>query len=148
MTAQVRDHSRSRAQRLLEAIGWRPLANKQRQILLEDVLAERIRAINSFEFQGERHRFSEEAIDSAVKSLATSRGSSTAQENERVWRLLRFGVFLEQTIDGHLRSYAAQYIDWAEPSNNVYHLIGDFEATTGRYTPDIVLFVNGIPLVV
>src|SRR5690606_6804638 len=50
------------------------------------------------------------------------------------------------------KSHTIQYIDWENPENNVFHLTEEFSVMrTGRkdtYRPDIVLFVNGIPLAV
>ena len=43
-----------------------------------------------------------------------------------------------------------QYIDWKNPCNNVFHVTKEFAVSrtgmTDTYRPDIVLFVNGIPL--
>ena len=45
-----------------------------------------------------------------------------------------------------------RYIDWQHPENNVFHVTEEFAVTRAgsndTYRPDIVLFVNGIPLVV
>lgn len=50
------------------------------------------------------------------------------------------------------KSHTIQYIDWENPANNYYHVSEEFSVLrTGRkdtYRPDIVLFVNGIPLAV
>ena len=44
------------------------------------------------------------------------------------------------------------YIDWKNPANNTYHCTAEFKVERighqKHYIPDIVLFVNGIPLVV
>ena len=58
----------------------------------------------------------------------------------------------KQSIDGNKKSYTVRYIDWEHPENNVYHVADEFEVerTASHETrrPDIVLFVNGIPLAV
>lgn len=72
--------------------------------------------------------------------------------NERLYNLLTLGVSLPETIDGDTKSYTLPYIDWEHPANNVFHVSDEFtverhhRGETGR--PDLVRFVNGIPLVV
>ena len=69
-----------------------------------------------------------------------------------MYDLLTLGVALEQTIEGASRSFSLNYIDWKQPHNNLFQVTAEFpvlrrhSVETAR--PDIVLFVNGIPLVV
>ena len=55
-------------------------------------------------------------------------------------------------MEGAVRSFTLNYIDWKNPENNVYHVTAEFsvERTRSHETarPDIVLFVNGIPFAV
>lgn len=50
------------------------------------------------------------------------------------------------------KSFSLHYIDWKHPENNVFHVCDEFvlERRNSKQTrsPDIVLFVNGIPLAV
>lgn len=66
--------------------------------------------------------------------------------------VLTQGISLEQTIDGNRRSHSLHYIDWGHPENNVYHVTDEFSVQRRGHNatrrPDIVLFVNGIPLVI
>ncbi len=66
--------------------------------------------------------------------------------------MLTLGKAFEQSIDGDKKSYTMRYIDWQHPENNVFHVTEEFAVTRAgsndTYRPDIVLFVNGIPLVV
>ena len=59
---------------------------------------------------------------------------------------------LEQSIEGDLKSFTLNYVDWRNPANNVFHVATEFavERTRSLETcrPDIVLFVNGIPFAV
>ena len=53
--------------------------------------------------------------------------------------------------DGNTQSFDISYIDWEHPENNIWQVTDEFsvERTNGKYArPDIVLLVNGIPLVV
>ena len=70
----------------------------------------------------------------------------------QVYNLLTLGKAMEQSIDGDKKSYTLNYIDWKNPSNNVFHVSEEFAVTRGgmndTYRPDLVLFINGIPVVV
>ena len=72
--------------------------------------------------------------------------------NKKIYDMLTLGTSLEQTIAGNTRSYTLQYIDWKHPTNNVFHMSDEFSVERRRSNetrrPDLVLFVNGIPLVV
>ena len=83
-------------------------------------------------------------------STSPSRASSLT--NERLYELLTLGTSLTQTIDGDRKSFSLHYIDWQHPERNVYHVTDEFavekRGSHSTRRPDIVLFVNGIPLVV
>src|SRR5690625_2081077 len=58
----------------------------------------------------------------------------------------------EFTIDGNRRSFNIHFIDWENFDNNIFHVTEEFKVERERSNkhiyPDIVLFINGIPLVV
>jgi type I restriction enzyme, R subunit len=72
--------------------------------------------------------------------------------NERVYDLLRLPKSLPQLIQGDLKSFQLHYIDWGNIHRNAFHVTEEFciDPSGGGETrrPDIVLFVNGIPLCV
>ena len=55
-------------------------------------------------------------------------------------------------VDGDTRGRSLKYIDWDNPENNVFHVCKEFDVerpgSSKTRRPDIVLFVNGIPLCV
>lgn len=122
------------------------------KVLLETVLKEHLKKINSFSFKGKEYKFSDENIQKAVNELVSFRSDGLIKDNERVYDLLTLGKNLEQTINGYTKSFTLKYIDWINSSNNVYHVTDEFEVARVKSThtrrPDIVIFVNGIPLVV
>ncbi|NVM24111.1 MAG: HsdR family type I site-specific deoxyribonuclease, partial [Desulfobacterales bacterium] len=91
-------------------------------------------------------------IRQAVETLTREPYDGLLRTNERIYELLTLGTSLKQTIAGDTRSFSLHYIDWQHPENNVYHVTDEFpvEKSGSRETrrPDIVCFVNGIPLVV
>ncbi|MBT3235089.1 MAG: type I restriction endonuclease subunit R [Bdellovibrionales bacterium] len=146
---------------LLHNIGYKYLtpteANNERdgklnKAILEKTLTEQLRKINSIHFRGGKHSFSEGNIQKAVQAIAHIPFDSLINTNEQIYDLLTLGKSLEQTINGHTKSFSIQYIDWKNPENNVFHVTDEFvvERRHSNQTrrPDIVLFVNGLPLVV
>jgi type I restriction enzyme, R subunit len=133
-----------------EALAQR--GGRRSNVLLEGVLAEQLRRSNVIRFKGRTHAFSEGNIQSAVQSLKDVVFDGLVRTNEKVYDLLRLGQSLTQIIDGNTKSFPLRYFDWEHPERNVYHVTDEFAvertASTETRRPDLVLFVNGIPLVV
>jgi len=145
---------------LLIRLGWEylpaartlaPRAGRGGNVILEDVLRESIRRRCRFTFKGSEHPFTESAIQAAVERLKDFRPTALYQ-NEQVYDLLCLGASVPQTVDGDTKSFTIDYIDWRNPANNLYQCTAEYRVERpGRdavCVPDIVLFVNGIPLVV
>ena len=121
-------------------------------VLLEEVLRDSLKRINRIQHKGDSYLFSEENLQSAIQRLKNVKYDGLLKTNEAVYDLLTLGVALEQSVEGAVRSFTLNYIDWKNPGNNVYHVTAEFsvERTRSHDTarPDIVLFVNGIPFAV
>jgi type I restriction enzyme R subunit len=121
-------------------------------VLLEGILVERLRAINAIRHKGAVLPFSEGNILAAVQALKEVTDDGLVPTNERVYDLLTLGKALPQSIDGDTKSFQLDYIDWRNPRNNAFHVTEEFAVErSGSHeprVPDIVLFVNGIPLAV
>ena len=126
-------------------------------VLLEAVLRDSLKRINRIQHKGGSYLFSEENIQSAIQRLKNVKYDGLLKTSESVYDLLTLGVALEQSVEGDLRSFTLNYIDWRNPENNVYHVTAEFAVERYRQQPgsqektarpDIVLFVNGIPFAV
>ena len=121
-------------------------------VLLDEVLREQLKRLNRITYKGGEYLFSEENVQSAIQQLKSVRYDGLQRTNENVYDLLTLGTTLEQTIEGDSKSFNLRYIDWEHPENNAYHVTAELavERTKSDETarPDIVLFVNGIPLAV
>lgn len=122
-------------------------------VLLEGVLKQQLAAINHIEYKGKEFSFSDANINAAVlalRDLPAQDGFMKA--NEAFYDLITLGKSFEQTVLNDKKSFSFRYIDWQHPENNVYHVTEEFavlrEGRNDHYRPDIVLFVNGIPMVV
>jgi len=126
--------------------------NKRGNILLEGVLVEQLRKINTISYRDAEYPFSEGNILTAVQRLKDERFDGLVRTNEKLYDRLTLGTTLPQSIEGDTKSHPFNYIDWEHPENNVYHVTAEFvvSRTASQETrrPDIVLFVNGIPLCV
>ncbi|HXK50058.1 MAG TPA: type I restriction endonuclease, partial [Clostridiales bacterium] len=121
-------------------------------VILESVLRKKLKEINRIYHKGKEYLFSEENIQSAVQKIKNIKYDGLLKTNESVYDLLTLGTALEQNIEGDLKSFDLNYIDWRNPGNNVFHVTPEFSVERSRSTetarPDIVLFVNGIPFCV
>ena len=106
---------------------------------------------NEYEFN-----FSGESISKAVKALDASLLQGLSLASKEIYNLLTLGISLEEdiTIDKDMpvrQSFDLHYIDFEHPAENIWQVTEEFsvERSNGQYSrPDIVLMVNGIPLVV
>lgn len=157
------DISKKPALELLQKLGYTYISpdealamrgGKTSNVLLEEVLRKQLRELNSIKIGNHKEaRFSEQNIENGVIAMRNvPMEGGYLSGNEAIYNMLTLGKAFEQSIDGDKKNYTMQYIDWDEPQNNVYHVTEEFAVTrTGiadTYRPDIVLFVNGIPLVV
>jgi len=157
------DISQRPALELLAKMGYQYLSpeeamemrdGKTSNVLLEEVLRQQLRQLNSIRIGSHSEaRFSEQNIENGVVALRNvPMDGGYLNANETVYNMLTLGKAFEQSIDGDKKSYTMRYIDWEHPENNVFHVTEEFAVTRAgsndTYRPDIVLFVNGIPLVV
>ncbi len=76
--------------------------------------------------------------------------------NERITNLLLLGTSLEENLeDGTKRSFSFKFIDFENLQNNDFYVTEEFEVSRinqgeiqKHRRPDLVLFINGIPIVV
>jgi len=126
--------------------------NKSTNVLLEEILRKQLKEINSIRVSANKTSlFTDENIDRGIlslKNLPMNEGYIAACE--KAYNLITLGQALEQTVDGDKKSFTLQYIDWKNIHNNVFHVTEEYSVMRStskeHYRPDIVLFVNGIPL--
>jgi type I restriction enzyme, R subunit len=94
-----------------------------------------------------------EAIAAAVDKLTRDRSAmSLDAANREVYLLLKEGirVSVPDREQGGQKTERLRVINWEQPENNDFLLVNQFSVTGALYTcrPDLVGFVNGLPLVV
>jgi type I restriction enzyme, R subunit len=132
-----------------ESLAYRQ--GKRSKVVLEDILTAQLHKLNQIEHRGKIHPFSDANIQTAVAAISQFHYDALYTTSAQIYDLLVLGKSLEQTIDGDKKSHQLKYIDWENPANNVYHVTDEFEIerlnSTQTRRPDIVVFINGIPLV-
>ena len=120
------------------------------EVLLEERLRDALARINVDEHG---HPWLDDTrISQAVNALTRVPASSLLEANKYFTDLLLKGVTTDGPNGEKVRT--VHFIDWQNPENNEFIAINQFRVdipgTGGRQAivPDIVLFVNGIPLVV
>ena len=92
-----------------------------------------------------------EALEDAFRKLTRPEGAELVARNRAVHRLLVDGVTVEyRTADGEIRGAQARVIDFDDPADNDWLAVNQFSVTENKHSrrPDVVLFVNGLPLAV
>ena len=148
------------ALKTLMAAGWEFLPaeaclvqrGNTRELLLKSHLIAFLQT-QRFEYKGEQHSLSANAIDQIVRDVATpglNEGLMTA--NERFYNKLVLGITVTEFINGKKYSPTVRLLDWDNQGNNRFVVTEEMEVlnTNGTSTrrPDLVCYVNGMPLAV
>ena len=126
--------------------GEQPACTDYRQVVLHERLLAALSRINP--------HIPAVALEQAAHELLTVSEPLLIARNRRVHRLLLAGIPVEFSPEGEKRdekrSDLVDLIDFAEPRNNDFLLVGQFtvSGTKQPRRPDLVAFVNGLPLAV
>lgn len=144
---------------VLQKLGYRPLTSEEcaiqrgskYNVLLRDILRQKLSELNIFEYGGTKYRFSSASIERAIDDLDANLADGLIKASEKIYDMLLSGRDLPETLsDGRKLSFNLQYIDWKNIENNVFHVTREFYVSNAAgddgAIPDVVLFVNGIPL--
>jgi len=92
-----------------------------------------------------------DAVDEAHRKLTRSDAPTLIERNRALHRMLVDGITVEyRRPDGSIAGAQARLLDFDDPSANAWMAINQFTVVEGQHDrrPDIVLFVNGLPLAV
>ena len=93
----------------------------------------------------------DEALEDALRRLTRPAGATLEARNRDFHRMLVAAVPLEYVDpDGRVRGDQVRVLDFEEPDRNDWLAANQFTVVENRHErrPDIVLFVNGLPLAV
>jgi type I restriction enzyme R subunit len=135
---------------LLQDLGYRYIPpeildqerESRREALLVPRLKAAIRRLNPW--------ISDQNVYHAVRALTHVQAASLLEANQAVHMALTLAGNVEQDRGQGRRSYDVRYIDFDDPAANEWIVTRQFRVQGGKreIIPDIVLFVNGLPLVV
>ncbi|MFZ5808043.1 MAG: type I restriction endonuclease subunit R [Chloroflexota bacterium] len=112
------------------------------QVVLERRLRDALAALNP--------TLPPEALEDAFRRLTQPAGADLPARNRAFHQMLTEGVTVEyRAADGAIRGAQVQVIDFDHPLNNDWLAVNQFAVVENRHArrPDVVLFVNGLPLV-
>jgi len=140
----------------LESAGWRVLHGAEiapgelaaersdyGQVVLAQRLRDALKRLNP--------ALPSEALDDAFRKLTRPEGADLIQRNRSLHRLLVDGVTVEyRNASGEIRGAQAQVVDFDCIEANDWLAVNQFSVVESKRTrrPDVVLFVNGLPLAV
>lgn len=146
---------------LLCNLGWNfqttvqalSLRGSTREVLLKGRLVEVLQT-RRYEYKGEWYPLSPSGIEQIVRELsALSLAEGLMPANERLYGKLALGITVTEFMpDGKKHQPTIAVIDWTDASANRWDVTEELEVLsaqgTHHRTPDVVAYVNGIPLVV
>lgn len=146
------DKVEQEALKILEQLGWEILngpeigpegtnERKYDQVVLERRLPEAVARVNP--------HLPISAVEEVVKKTIRHHHPEMLLDNHQFHSQLTNGVSVEyRTESGEVRTEQVQLFDFSNPANNEFVAINQFTVINGEYhrRPDIVLFVNGLPL--
>jgi len=162
MTPDTREEAAAKlpALHVMMVMGWQYLSpaaalamrGSERAVLLENVLRGRL-AKHRFTYKGKSYPLSSAAIDAVVKVISsTGLSEGLIPANKAIYIHLTKGITVTEFVDGHKTSVTVPLMDWRNVDANDFHVTEELSverpAGLGRYRPDIVGYVNGIPLTV
>ncbi len=147
------DKIEQEALKILAEMGWEvlngpeigPEGSRERtyeQVFLDNRLAAAINRINP--------NISADGLDEVRKQLRTSTEPTYQDDNHKFHNLLVNGIDVEyRNTEGEIRTEKVWLYDFENPQNNEFVAVNQFTVIQGEHNrrPDIVLFVNGLPLV-
>ena len=154
-----RPESQDRAITVLEKLGYQYIPRSQAEalrgrlsnVLFPEILQEFLHR-QSFVYRGKLTPFSGRSIGKAISDIDAPLVSGLMSASKAIYDMLLSGnSYEEELFDGGRQSFDLKFIDWEHPENNIWQVTDEFsvERANGKYArPDIVLLINGIPLVV
>jgi type I restriction enzyme, R subunit len=123
-----------------------------REVLIKPDLRKAIKRIN---LRDGKQWLDDACISQAVSALERIASPKLMEANQQATHLLLRGIAVEGPADWDQgRSKTIHFIDWEHPENNTFTVMNQFRVDCPGgmakecVVPDLVLFVNGIPVVV
>ena len=122
--------------------GTTPLRSSLGEVVLRERLEAAVRRLNP--------SLPASVQDEAVKTVLRIGSTDLLADNEQFHELLTQGVTVSVYEEGEERGKPVWLVDFDDPWNNEFTVVNQFTVIENGHNlrPDVVLFVNGLPLVV
>ncbi|QHE83453.1 type I restriction endonuclease subunit R [Hydrogenophaga sp. BPS33] len=164
LTPQTREHYSAHipALHLLVNLGWHFLPTAEalalrggstREVILKPRLIEVLQT-RRFDYKGETFPLSPSGIDQIVRQVqALNLAEGLLPANERLYQMLALGVTITEFMpDGKKHQPTIALVDWYDVTSNRWDVTEELQVLSTHGThhraPDVVAYVNGLPLAV
>lgn len=122
--------------------GKHPERSSFEDVILVNRLRDAVKKINP--------HIPQQSLDDAIRQVLRFPSQELIANNQSFHRLLTEGVKISYHKDGSERGDLVWLIDFKHPENNEFVVVNQFAVIENHQNkrPDVVLFVNGLPLVV
>lgn len=122
--------------------GKTPQRKSYRDVVLVEKLKDVIQRINP--------NIPKEAREEAIKKVLRTSSPKQILDNKNFHRFLTEGVPVEYRKNGKIKNDNVKLVDFDNPNKNEFSAINQFTIIENNVNkrPDIILFINGLPLVV
>jgi type I restriction enzyme R subunit len=113
------------------------------EVLLQERLRAAIKRINPW--------ISDNNLNKAFNEFTSVSGNSLMEINQQIWEFIRGGTYsVKQVFEGKESFRAVHFIDYNNVDNNDFLLVNQmkFHGRLRNSIPDLLIFVNGMPLAV
>ena len=135
---------------LLKSLGYtyvtpealEPERTSFKEPILTDRLAAALKRLNPW--------LSDTNVTRAIKAVTQVPAAGLAEANETLYTSLTYGIALEQDRGDGRKSHTVRFLDFDKPSRNEWVVTRQHKVLGSKkhVIPDIVVFVNGLPLAV
>lgn len=127
-------------------------SRRQDQVVLTEILRREL-GKRTFHFAGKEQPLSQKPIDHLIGIVCSpALNKRLLAANEELYNHLLYGISVTEFVDGKKATPTIALIDWYTIENNHFAFTEEFSVTCASGVesrrPDMVCFVNGIPLVV
>jgi len=116
--------------------------SSRREVVLIARLKKKLAEINP--------HLTQESIDKAARRVTHIQAEGLMEANQKFHQDLIAGISIDQDIRARRQKQTVRFIDFEDPENNEFLVVNQLWVRGPKETdrPDIVIFINGIPLVV
>ena len=122
--------------------GEKPMRSSLEEVVLREKLEDAVRRLNPL--------LPVAVLEDAVRTVMRIGSTDLLADNEQFHELLTQGVTVSVYEKGEERGKPVRLVDFDDPWNNEFTVVNQFTVIEDGHNlrPDVVLFINGLPLVV